>query len=37
MDADPDVAFGPSMTVELLGLTPNEKKEPATEGERGKK
>lgn len=30
-DAEPDVVFGPSMTVGLLGPTPNEKKEPAVE------
>lgn len=32
-DAERDVVFGPSMTVELLGPTPKEKKEPAIEGE----
>lgn len=36
-DAVRDVVFGPSMTVELFGPTPNEKKEPATEGETRKK
>lgn len=32
-DAERDVVFGPSMTVELLGPTPKEKNEPAIEGE----
>lgn len=36
VDAELDVVFGPSMTVELLGPTPNEKKEPAIEGEKKK-
>lgn len=33
---EPDGMFGPSMTVELLGSTPNEKKEPAVEGRKKK-